>query len=83
MSKFRLPRKVKKQYRKDNPLWRIHYDQCNYNWFVDKQRVVITAMRVIINYPAVATKGEMLAWYLEHYPEDKRAHQICKELKNY
>ncbi len=83
MSKFKLPRKVKKQYKKDNRFFRVQYDQVHYNWFKDSQRVRITAMRVILKYPEVATKEEMLAWYKEHYPEDKRAHQICEQLKHY
>jgi len=81
MDKFRLPRKTKKQYRKDNKFFSINYDQCNYNWFYDKQKVCILAMRVILMYPKIATKEQMLNWYLENYPNDKRAHQICRELK--
>lgn len=77
MKKFRLPRKVKKAFKKGNPFFKCHYNQADYNWFKNKDQVSANAMRFIIKYPEVATWEELLEWSISI--NNKRFIQICKE----
>jgi len=86
---FRLPRKTKKRYKNQDPLYgahwtnagSAHYRKCNYEWFYKRRMVEVRCMLVIINYPAVATRDELAAWYGEHYPGDKYVQHIIRTMR--
>lgn len=79
---FKLPRKKKKQYKKDNPFYNIQRDKENWEWFYFKRRVEVRGMAVIIDYPNVLSDEQLLNWYRTYYPNDKIAQHFCRQNKN-
>ena len=78
MRVFKLPRKKKKQYKKDNPIfYNIQRDKANWEWFYFKRRVEVRNMEVIIDYPNILTNEQLLNWYITNYPNDKIDHMYC------
>lgn len=75
--KFKLPRKRKKQYKKNHS--KIYYSKEYYEWFYFRRRVEVRGMEVILNYPKTSTNKELLEWYQTHHPNDKLAHHYCKQ----
>jgi hypothetical protein len=76
--KFKLPRKKKKQYKKDNSVFfDIQRDKNNWEWFYFRKRVEVRNMEVILLYPEKATDEQLLDWYKTHYPNDKLSHMYC------
>lgn len=52
MSKFRLSRKAKKQYKKDNIVFNAHWSfkrKANWEWFYHKQRVIDRYKHIYLN----------------------------------
>lgn len=80
---FKLPRKKKKEYlKKYSRRYRLlFYNKAEWEWYYFRRRVEVRCMKVIINYPELASKEELLKWYKEHYPNDKLAHHYVKQLK--
>lgn len=79
VSKFRLPRKKKKQFKKDDFLFKLHYNKECWEWFYFKRRIEVRCMEVILKYPAKANDDELLEYYKKHYPNDKLAHHYCRQ----
>jgi len=84
---FKLPRKKKKKYKKDDPFFNAHWTNAdnatkrsNYEWFYNRRKVEIRSMLVILDYPRVVSKEELSAWYLEKYPNDTQAQHITRQL---
>lgn len=59
---FRLPRKIKKKYRKDNIVFACEFNQECYNWFYHKDNVILESLRYIIKYPDIVTKLEVIKY---------------------
>lgn len=78
MSKFKLPRKRKKQYKKDNyPFFSTWFYKESWEWFYFKRRVEVRCLEVIMKYPDKVGNEELLEWYKEYYPNDKLSHSYC------
>jgi hypothetical protein len=90
---MKLPRKSKKKFKKDCPYSQI--DKYSWEWFYFKRRVEVRCMEVTLLYPKydieqnkyefdpknakIATNEQLLAFYKEHYPNDKIAHCFCMQ----
>jgi len=51
----------------------------NWEWFYHKHRVEVRNMRVIINYPIIATIEELSEWYKINCPNDKLAQHYLNQ----
>lgn len=52
MANFKLPRKAKKKYKKDNPIfYNCSREKERWEWFYFRRRVEVRCMEVILTYP--------------------------------
>lgn len=83
MVKFKLSRRRKKQWKKDDICYGAHaygpQAKCSWEWFYFRKRVEIRGMEIIVEYPKIISSEELLKIYQDCYPNDKLAHTYCKE----
>ena len=84
MYKFRLPRKLKKVYKKTNKYgkYKMRISRAEWEWLYFRRRVEVRCIEIVAEYPKILSSDELLAWYKKYYPDDKESQMYARQNVN-
>lgn len=82
---FKLPRKIKKQYKKDMQskygcIFKSKMNELEFNWFYHRYKFEVNCVRVCEKYPNILSIPDLLEFYKSN--ADKKILNYIKNLKN-